>query len=226
MQKSFASSSAITLSTTLAQQILQAFVVVQGKALGVSPTAVDMTNAANITAFTTYVNSLPHTDQTTLTNTLSANAGATSATVTFTYNNTPYSESFPSVDANGLPLTSSDLNTAATNALKAIFAQNADLVASLQNVKAIPGRFLTAQGQTGVTATQAQADMQARNEQNAILQQYVETIRARRDAAQTASQNMQNAAQATKDNINQQTSVWDTILQGINDVIKSIFKHT
>jgi hypothetical protein len=161
-----------------------------------------------------------------LTNTLSANAGATSATVTFTYNNTPYSESFPSVDANGLPLTSSDLNTAATNALKAIFAQNADLVASLQNVKAIPGRFLTAQGQTGVTATQAQADMQARNEQNAILQQYVETIRARRDAAQTASQNMQNAAQATKDNINQQTSVWDTILQGINDVIKSIFKHT
>jgi hypothetical protein len=69
-------------------------------------------------------------------------------------------------------------------------------------------------------------EMQNRQEQNAILQQYISQIRARRAVVQNASTLVQATLQTAQTSINKIASLWTSILQAISTILRSLYQHT
>jgi len=68
-------------------------------------------------------------------------------------------------------------------------------------------------------------DFEQRAEQNAILQQYVEGIRSLRTLVSDRTKQLQLSLADAKEGVNKITSLWTSILEMIDNVIKSIFKE-
>jgi hypothetical protein len=77
---------------------------------------------------------------------------------------------------------------------------------------------------TGVQTLDTSA-MQNRQEQNAILQQYVAQIRAKRAVVQNASSLVQSSLQTAQTSINKIASLWTSILQAIATILQTLYQH-
>jgi len=71
----------------------------------------------------------------------------------------------------------------------------------------------------------SQENFQARAEQNAALQQFVENVRSLRKFVADKSKALQLSLADAKEGINKITALWTVILEMINNVTKSIFKE-
>ena len=78
---------------------------------------------------------------------------------------------------------------------------------------------------TGVQVLDTSA-MQNRQEQNAILQQYIAQIRARRATVQNASSLVQSTLQTAQTSINKIASLWTSILQAIATILQTLYQHS
>ena len=78
------------------------------------------------------------------------------------------------------------------------------------------------------TGTQAldTSESQNRQEQNAILQQYIAQVRARRAVVQNASTNIQATLQTAQTSINKIASLWTSILQAIATILQSLYQKS
>lgn len=68
--------------------------------------------------------------------------------------------------------------------------------------------------------------MQNRQEQNAILQQYIAQIRAKRATVQNASSLVQATLQTAQSSINKIASLWTSILQAIATILQTLYRHS
>lgn len=116
-----------------------------------------------------------------------------------------------------IKLSTSELVDAVQNGFKALFQETPDFIQRINNKIGIPGRYL---GSTD-SATNDK-DIQGRAEVNALLQQYVENIRSQRDAIRNLSSQLQSSLNQSRQGINNQTSLWTSILETIDNVMKEI----
>jgi hypothetical protein len=84
----------------------------------------------------------------------------------------------------------------------------------LKGQPAIPGRWLSKDNTE---------EVEARTEENAILQQYVENIKSLRTVVRSLTTKTQADLQTTREAINQCTSLWTTILESLDSIIHQIF---
>lgn len=221
-------SAPFTLSDDDKQNIIRGFLNQQGDAQMIDPESVDLTNQDTINAFSTYLGYLPQTSQASFAYRLQQYLAPVKCLFTFSYdpNPTPPPDQpepvitttlgFSMIADDGHMLTRDECYTNIGNIIKKIFADNAATIANFSTLDSgIPGRYLS----------NVQEDVDARIEQNAVLQQYVENIRAWRTAAKTVSQNLQTTVTATKESINQHTALWTSILDTIYEIIKAIFQR-
>jgi hypothetical protein len=68
-------------------------------------------------------------------------------------------------------------------------------------------------------------ELQKRSEQNVVIQQYVNTTRAKREMVQNATQQIQTVLQKARDSINQISSLWTSVLEAISTIMNSIYKR-
>lgn len=68
-------------------------------------------------------------------------------------------------------------------------------------------------------------ELQSRTAQNVVIQQYVNTTRAKREMIQNATQQIQLLLQKGREAINQISSLWTTIMEAMSTIIRSIYKH-
>ncbi len=69
------------------------------------------------------------------------------------------------------------------------------------------------------------SELQKRMEQNLVIQQYVNTTRAKRGVVQNATQQIQLVLQKGRDSVNQISSLWISIMEAISTILRSIYKH-
>ena len=69
-------------------------------------------------------------------------------------------------------------------------------------------------------------EMQNRQEQNAVLQQYIAQIRAKRAVVQNASLIVQSTLQTAQTSINKIASLWTSILQAISTILHTLFERS
>jgi hypothetical protein len=77
-------------------------------------------------------------------------------------------------------------------------------------------------GNTQIDSTQEEE----RTAQNAIIQQYVNNIRAQRTVVQNTTQQIQTLLQSSKTAINNISSLWTSILQAIQTIVTTLYEKT
>ncbi len=128
--------------------------------------------------------------------------------------------------ANPVNLTFDDIVTKAGDQFKQIFAENPGFISAINGQGGIPGRYLGIVNPSGDAQIKDNTQqLQLRAEVNAVLQQYVENIRSRRDVIQNLSSQLQTALNQTRDGLNQQTSLWTAILESIDSIMQAINKR-
>jgi hypothetical protein len=127
----------------------------------------------------------------------------------------------------GRPLSFDDLVTKAEKNLISAFSAVPNFVQMMQGRSAITGRWLSSGGETDDAAKKkADSDIQARTEQNAILQQYTDNIRSLRTTISTKTTQLQTALQEARDAIDRTTDLWTAVLDTINTCMKAVFKSS
>jgi hypothetical protein len=100
---------------------------------------------------------------------------------------------------------------------------------SLDEAKALPYGWRFGENYWSTTETntfvvkEVATELIARQDQNAVLQQYVAEIRARRQGVQNNSSKIQSTLQATRQAINRVSGLLTSVLQAVNAVVSSIY---
>lgn len=138
-------------------------------------------------------------------------------------------------DSLGFPLSTDDMINSTTlaykNLLQTISQENTAFLPFLQShPQALTGRFLSSEIKT-VTDKDGNpivdtGELDKRAEQNAVLGQYIESIRSQRDKINARLQQLQGVLTASRDAINSISDLWTSILETINNIMHSIFSHS
>lgn len=173
--------------------------------------------------------------------TLDSEGNVTEITLSFSYggDSTDYSTTIPLVDQDGklliIPADPTSGTTAHTigymdvisqsyTGFKQIFAGLPDLDGFLKSYRpphykiGLTGRFLSPDSESKA--------FEGRIEQNAVLEQYAQNIKARRDLLQTDMKKLQSVLSNGRQSIDEISQLWTTILETIQSIISSIFKQT
>lgn len=123
------------------------------------------------------------------------------------------------VKANGEALTYDEILMNTEEKFKTIFTGfsygGKGFIDELNGKPGIPGRWLSKTDQN---------DIDKRAEQNAVLQQYVETVRSYRASIRSKSSQAQTTLQESREAIDKIASLWTSILETIDSIIHAIFQ--